>query len=106
MTGGVGIDTVKILQDAPGIARGADGPLVTAEVVMVAPIPLISTALTPTFSFVVFPRMFGNRNKFKIAEGRMFQPGLAEVIVGKNANVSYAGLTVGNTISLGNLKWK
>src|SRR6266850_3993786 len=43
MTGGVGIDTVKILQDAPGIARGADGPLVTAEVVMVAPIPLIST---------------------------------------------------------------
>src|SRR5882762_9669170 len=58
MTGGVGIDTVKILQDAPGIARGADGPLVTAE-----------------------------------------------VVVGKNANVSYAGLTVGNTISLGNLKW-
>ena len=43
MTGGVGIDTVKIVQDAPGIARGADGPLVTAEVVMVAPIPLIST---------------------------------------------------------------
>src|SRR5258708_7658776 len=41
MTGGVGIDAVKILQDAPGIARGTDGPLVTAEVVMVAPIPLL-----------------------------------------------------------------
>src|SRR5207244_10077671 len=43
MTGGVGIDTVKIVQDAPGIARGADGPLVTAEVVRVARIPLKST---------------------------------------------------------------
>ena len=26
MTGGVAIDTVKIIQDEPGIARGADGP--------------------------------------------------------------------------------
>ncbi len=43
MTGGVGIDAVKILQDAPGIARSSDGPLVTPEVVLVAPIPLIST---------------------------------------------------------------
>jgi len=25
MTGGVGIDAVKILQDAPGIARGSEG---------------------------------------------------------------------------------
>ena len=107
MTGGVGIDTVKILQDAPGIARGADGPLVTAEVVMVAPIPLISTGTDANVQLRgVSKNVLEIRNKFKIAEGRMFQPGLAEVIVGKNANVSYAGLTVGNTISLGNLKWK
>src|SRR5437764_13393570 len=38
MTGGVGIDTVKIVQDAPGIARGADGRLVNAEIVMGAPV--------------------------------------------------------------------
>jgi len=36
MTGGVTIDTVKIIQDEPGIARSADGPLVTPEVVLVA----------------------------------------------------------------------
>jgi putative ABC transport system permease protein len=107
MTGGVYLDAVKIVQDAPGIARGPDGPLVTAEVVMVAPIPLLSTGTDANVQLRgVSKNVLDIRNKFKIVEGRMFQPGLTEVIVGKNANVSYAGLTVGNTISLGNLKWK
>lgn len=107
MTGGVTIDTVKVVQDAPGIARGADGPLVTAEVVMVAPIPLKSTGTDANVQLRgVSKNVLDIRNKFKMIEGRMFQPGLTEVIVGKNANISYAGLTVGNTISLGNLKWK
>src|ERR1700739_1926015 len=43
MTGGIYLDAVKIIQDAPGIARGSEGPLVTSEVVLVAPIPLRST---------------------------------------------------------------
>lgn len=107
MTGGVTIDTVKVVQDAPGIARGADGPLVTAEVVMVAPIPLKSTGTDANVQLRgVSKNVLDIRNKFKIIEGRMFQPGLTEVIVGKNANISYTGLTVGNTISLGNLKWR
>jgi putative ABC transport system permease protein len=106
MTGGVGIDTVKIVQDAPGIARGADGPLVTAEVVMVAPIPLISTGTDANVQLRgVSKNVLEIRNKFKIIQGRMFQPGLAEVVVGKNANIEYAGLTVGNTISLGSVRW-
>ena len=96
MTGGVGIDTVKIVQDAPGIARGADGPLVTAEVVMVAPIPLKSTGTDANVQLRgVSKNVLEIRNKVKIVEGRMFQPGLTEIVVGKNANVSYEGLTVG-----------
>src|SRR5258706_15887242 len=43
MTSGVSLDAVKIIQDAPGIARGADGPLLTPEAVLMAPIPLCST---------------------------------------------------------------
>ncbi len=106
MTGGVAIDTVKILQDAPGIARAADGPLVTAEVVLVAPIPLRSTGTDANVQVRgVAKNVLEIRNKIKIVEGRMFQPGLAELIVGKNANVSYSGLTVGNTISLGSVRF-
>ncbi len=106
MTGGVTIDTVRIVQDAPGIARGADGPLVTAEVVLVAPIPLISTGTDANVQVRgVSKNVLEIRNKFKIIQGRMFQPGLAEVVVGKNANIEYSGLTVGNTISLGSVRW-
>jgi putative ABC transport system permease protein len=106
MTGGVGIDAVKILQDAPGIARGPDGPLVTPEVVLIAPIPLISTGTDANVQIRgVSKNVLQIRNKVKIIEGRMFQPGLDEVIVGKNANKSYRGLTLGNTISLGNVRW-
>src|SRR5215472_15585758 len=43
MTGVVTLDNVKIIQGAPGIARTPQGPLVTAEVVVVAPFPLRST---------------------------------------------------------------
>jgi putative ABC transport system permease protein len=107
MTGGVGIDAVKIIQDAPGIARGTDGPLVTPEVVLVAPIPLISTGTDANVQVRgVSKNVLQIRNKVKIVQGRMFQPGLDEVVVGRNANTSYSGLTVGNTINLGTVRWQ
>ena len=107
MTGGVTIDTVKIIQDKPGIARSADGPLVTAEVVLVAPIPLISTGTDANVEVRgVSKNVLEIRKNIKIVEGRMFTPGLSEVVVGKNANASYAGLTLGNTIGLGSMRWK
>jgi len=107
MTGGVTIDTLKVIQDEPGIARSADGPLVTAEVVLVAPIPLISTGTDANVEVRgVSKNVLEIRKNIKIAEGRMFTPGLAEIVVGKNATASYAGLTLGNTISLGSVRWK
>ena len=106
MTGGVGIDVVKILQDAPGIARSSDGPLVTPEVVLVAPIPLKSTGTDANVQVRgVSKNVLQIRNKVKIVEGRMFQPGLSEIVVGRNANISYQGLTLGNTIGLGSVKF-
>jgi putative ABC transport system permease protein len=107
MTGGVTVDTVKIIQDKPGIARSSDGPLMTAEVVLVAPIPLISTGTDANVEVRgVSKNVLDIRKNIKILQGRMFTPGLYEVVVGKNANVSYAGLTLGNAISLGSVHWK
>jgi putative ABC transport system permease protein len=106
MTGGVAIDSVKILQDQPGIARSSEGPLLTPEVVLVAPIPLLSTGTDANVQVRgVSKNVLQIRKKVKIVQGRMFQPGLNEVVVGKNANTSYQGLTLGNTINLGNVRW-
>jgi putative ABC transport system permease protein len=107
MTSGVGLDSVKIIQDGPGIARGPDGPLVTAEAVLMAPIPLRSTGTDANVEIRgVSPNVLEIRKQVKIVQGRMFSPGLAEVVVGKNANTTYSGLTLGNTIALGTMQWK
>jgi putative ABC transport system permease protein len=107
MTSGVAIDSVKVIQDAPGIARGADGPLLTSEAVLMAPIPLRSTGTDANVELRgVSPNVFAIRRNIKIIEGRMFQPGLAELVVGKNAKATYSGLTVGNTIGLGTVRWQ
>lgn len=106
LTGGVTLDSVKIIQDAPGIAHGSEGPLVTPEIVIVAPIPLISTGTDANVQIRgVSKNVLEIRRQIKVVEGRMFTPGLAELVVGKNANKSYSGLTVGNTISLGSVRW-
>jgi putative ABC transport system permease protein len=107
MTSGVPLDSVKIIQDAPGIARGAEGPLVTPEAVLMAPIPLISTGTQANVELRgVSPNVLEIRKQVKIAEGRMFRGGMAEVIVGKNATKTYSGLKIGDTISLGTQRWQ
>jgi putative ABC transport system permease protein len=107
MTSGVSIDAVKIIQDAPGIARGAEGPLLTPEAVLMAPIPLRSTGTDANVELRgVAPNVLTIRKNIKMVEGRMFRHGLNEIVVGKNAKATYSGLTVGNTIALGSARWQ
>ncbi len=107
MTSGVSLDSVKIIQDAPGIARGADGPLLTPEAVLMAPIPLRSTGTDANVELRgVAPNVLTIRSNVKIIEGRMFRPGLSEIVVGKNAKTTYSGLTLGSTIWLGSARWE
>jgi putative ABC transport system permease protein len=107
MTSGVSLDSVKIIQDAPGIARGTDGPLLTPEAVLMAPIPLRSTGTDANVELRgVAPNVLAIRSNVKIIEGRMFRPGLSEIVVGKNAKTTYSGLTLGSTIWLGSARWE
>ncbi|MBV8514324.1 MAG: ABC transporter permease [Acidobacteria bacterium] len=108
MMSGVQLDQVKILQDAPGVARGADGaPLVTSEVVVVAPFPLKSTGTDANVQVRgVSSNVLNIRKNVKIVEGRMFSPGLSELVVGKNANSTYSGLSVGKGVKFGGGNWQ
>jgi len=107
MMGGITLDSVRVAQDAPGVARDANGPLVTQEVVGVVPFPLVSTGTDANVQIRgVSPNVLTIRNFAKIVQGRMFQPGLAELVVGKNASRTYSGLTVGSTVNFGGGRWK
>jgi putative ABC transport system permease protein len=107
MLGGITLDSIRIVQDAPGVAHDASGPLVTQEVVGVVPIPLISTGTDANVQVRgVSPNVLQIRNFVKIAQGQMFQPGLSQIIVGKNATNTYSGLKLGDSVNMGGGHWQ
>jgi len=76
-------------------------------VVGVIPFPLISTGTNANVQVRgVSANVLRIRTFVKIAQGRMFSPGLNELIVGKNANTTYSGLTIGNTVKFGGTPWQ
>jgi putative ABC transport system permease protein len=106
MMGGVSLESIKVIQDAPGIARGTNGPLITQEVVGVVPFPLITTGTDANVQVRgVSPNVLEIRPTVKMAQGTMFQAGLTQLVVGKNASKTYAGLTLGNTVDFGGGRW-
>ncbi|PYP83562.1 MAG: ABC transporter permease [Candidatus Angelobacter sp. Gp1-AA117] len=106
MNGALPLEQVKVLEDAPGVARGSNGPLITPEVVVIAPFPMRSTGTDANVQIRgVSSKALEVRSQIKIVEGRLFRPGLTELVVGHNASRTYSGLTVGNTVSFGGGKW-
>jgi putative ABC transport system permease protein len=107
MMGGVTLDSVRVVQDAPGVARDSSGPLVTQEVVGVMPFPLITTGTDANVQVRgVSSNVLRIRTFARVTEGRMFQPGLSEIVVGRNASRTYIGLTLGNTVQFGGGRWQ
>src|SRR5260370_20131947 len=106
MMSGVNLDAVKIMQDAPGVARGPDAALVTSEVVAVAPFPLRATGPDANVQVRgVSANVLTIRTNVRIIEGRIFQPGRSELVVGRNASHTYAGLTLNDTVRFGGGNW-
>lgn len=107
MMGGITLDSIRIVKDAPGVARDSSGPLVTQEVVGVAPFPLISTGTDANVQIRgVSPNVLDIRKFVKVTQGEMFQPGRYQLLVGKNAVKTYAGLTYGSTVRMGGANWQ
>ena len=101
-------DIVQIEQ-APGVARNAKGePVISAETVVAANLPIRGSKTGDAGSAQVrgiSEAAFAVRPNVKITEGKTFQPGLREIIVGKGAVRQFDGLTVGATLKLGNQPW-
>jgi putative ABC transport system permease protein len=107
MTGSVTLDQVRIIQDAPGIAREGNQPILTPEVVVIAPFPLQSTGTDANVQVRgVSANVLKVRAKIHMMQGRFFEPGLAELVVGKNVSSTYKGLDLGETIKFGGGTWK
>src|SRR3990170_1346923 len=53
----------------------------------------------------VSANVMGVRNNVRIDSGRFFQPGLNELIVGRNVAASYSGFELGQTVRFGGGIW-
>jgi putative ABC transport system permease protein len=101
------LDQVKVVEDAPGVARAKSGPLVSPEVVVVAPFPLKKTGTDANVQVRgVSPQVLEVRKNVRIVQGRLFRPGLAELDIGRNVAGTYAGLDLGDEVKFGGGTWK
>jgi putative ABC transport system permease protein len=107
MVSSITLDQLRVIEDAPGVVRDERGPLVSAEVVVVAGFPLTKTGTIANVQVRgVSERVLAVRDNVRITAGRFFRPGLAELVVGRNAEKTYRGLALGATVRFGGGTWQ
>lgn len=106
MTSILGREDVRLVADAPGVARAPEGPLVSGELFVIINLPRRNTGTDANVPLrgveAAGPQVRGD---IKIDEGRMFRSGRNEVIVGVGAARAFSGLDVGRTIRIGRNEW-
>src|SRR3989442_1343475 len=106
MTGVLSRADTRLISDAPGVARSAEGPLAAAELFVIIDLPKRSTGTDANVPFRgVEKAAFAVHNDVKIVEGRKFESGRNEVVVGVGAARAFAGLNVGQKIRVGQNEW-
>jgi putative ABC transport system permease protein len=100
-------DAVLTLMDLPGIKKDVDGKsLASADAMASMWLPTKSTGELGSATFRGVSRQFLEvRPEIKILQGRIFQPGVRELIVGKSAQAKFKGLDVGNRVRSTDTEW-
>jgi putative ABC transport system permease protein len=107
MTSGLSGPDTDVIKQAPGIRREGGRTLASAELFVVVDIPKKSTgtsALVPMRG--IEPATFGVRDEARLVEGRMFEFGTNEIVVGRAASRQFEGLNVGSEVKSGQVKWR
>ena len=102
----LGLDTVRVVKDAPGIARHDGRSQASAEFVMVVRHVQAGTGKGMNITLRgVEPAAFSVRAEIRIVDGRAFQPGRHEVIVGRAVARRLGNLTTGRSVQWGGYSW-
>jgi putative ABC transport system permease protein len=97
---------VDIIADAPGLARNESGPILSPELFVLIDRPMRETGTDANVPMRGVQQMaFEVRENFQIVEGRMFEWGLNEVIVGVGARRSFRGLELGDSLEVAQEQW-
>ncbi|MEI6567224.1 MAG: ABC transporter permease [Verrucomicrobiota bacterium] len=106
MVSGLTREDVNLISETPGLSRGPDGPLSSAELFVIINLPARSTGMDANVPMRgVEKAAFQIRDQFKIESGRALEWGRNEVMVGSGAARQFAGLEVGGKIPVGRFEW-
>ena len=106
MSSGLSNDQVLLVANAPGVLKDGDDAVVSAELFVIADVKKKSNDKDANVPFRgVQPSAFDVRRDARIIEGRMFETGKYELLVGRKAQGEFAGLDVGSTIRFGQTEW-
>ena len=107
MTSVIAIDALRVVEDAPQVARRGAEPLVSAEVVVIANLPLREgTGDANVQMRGVSERVLAVRDNVRLTQGRFLRPGLYEIVAGTNAARTYTGLDLGGSVRIGAGTWR
>ena len=100
-------EQVRLVEEGPGVAKGADGkPLVSAELYLT-----VDGIKRTTNTKANLPlRGIGAegarlRRGITLVEGRMFNPGSNEIVVGKGLRSEFSGFDLGQTVIFATTRW-
>jgi putative ABC transport system permease protein len=106
MTSGFGGEEARLITEAPGIEQGPDGAHASPELFVIVGHPLNRSGTDANVPLRgLTPIGLKVRPKTRIVEGRMFNPGTNEIVVGRAASQQFQGLTVGAPVRWGDSSW-
>lgn len=99
-------DDTRLIAQGPGIARNDQGALASPELFVIINLPKRNTGTDANVPLRGVTRTaFEVRDGFEMVEGRLFEWGLNEVIVGVGAQREFDGLDIGSSIEVAKEQW-
>ena len=107
MTSGLTREEARVITDAPGVARNAQGPLASAELFVIIDLPKRSTGTDANVPLRgIESQAYDVRGNIQMVQGRRFERGKNEIIVGAGAARAFAGLDLDRDIRVGQNTWR
>ncbi len=107
LSSGISSEQVNIISNAPGVLRDGDKAVLSAELYVLVDLEKKSTSDSANVPLRgVQLEAFDVRDNVTMVEGRKFEPGKNEFVVGRAAQQEFKGLDVGNTIQFGLTQWQ
>ena len=108
MTSGIDGTDADVIRQAPGIRREGPSPQASAELYVIIDLPRRATPDAPANVPLrgIEPAGIAVRDEVSIIDGRMFEFGTTEVVVGRGASGQFVNLSLGDTIVSGQNQWQ